>query len=567
MEKFLMDYFCRLMSIIGVVSIFNYSAHAAEEMHNLQQQNVHQQEQQKALQSQLSTTGKDVRSQQQKTQSNALVFIDVPACQKIKKITINKDDAVPHWLPLQRLADNSQGHCMNANNIKKTVITLQNYLIDSGFITSRIAIPEQNVASGSLILSVVSGKISAITLSSNSSQYTNITNAFPGKSGGILNLRDLEQALENIQNIPSTEAHFNLVPANEQGESEIQVERIQTSYWRAAGWMDDSGSKYTGRYQAGAALYLDNPTSFNDLFYISAGHDLQNSDHLGNKNRSLNYSIPWGYWSLNVYASENEYHQRLVQRYSDYQYRGKNRYLSAKLSRVIHRGAMQKTTFSSQVIKRDSHFYISDTELELQKLNLTNLRFDLAHRHYVGSAVIDADVSWQRNTHWFGSQKTASADFGLASDISNIFTLDLQALVPFQLAGFNMSYQPHYYQQYSPSTLITQDQFSIGNRWTIRGFNGENTLMGDRGWYLSNTINLDLPALWNNQLYLGADVGQVSHSTQDWISGRTMAGGTIGIRGMHWRTGYDIFAGTPLYKPHGLATDGLTLGFTLQWMY
>lgn len=543
------------------------NAFAANATSNIQQQTVHQQEQQKALQSQLDTTGKDVRSEPAKNINTGHQYVDEPDCLKIKDVKLDKDGSVPHWLPLQRIANQALGHCMNANNIKTVAIILQNKLIASGYITSRTELPEQNVKEGDLKIKIVSGLIGNVFLQDGSNKYVHIANTFPTHKGKILDLRDLEQGLENMQGIPTTDVHINLIPSSEAGKSDVIIDRSQESFWRVAGWVDDSGSRSTGRYQAGIALYLDNPTSLNDLFYVSASQDLQNSHKLGNKSSSLNYTVPFGYWSFNIYASENKYHQALEGNYSNYQYRGENKVVIGKVSRIVHRGAQQKTTFSSQVIKRDARYHIGDTEMELQKINVTNLRFDLAHRHYIRSSIVDADLSIQRNVRWLGSEETASAKYGEASNLSRIVTLDLQALVPFQLAGMMMSWQPHYYQQYSPDTLITQDQFSIGNRWTVRGFNGENTLMGDRGWYLSNTINIDMPPSWNNQLYVGVDYGRISHINQDWVTGKSITGSTIGFRGMKWKTGYDIFAGTPISKPKGLITDHLTLGLNLQWMY
>ncbi len=45
-----------------------------------------------------------------------------------------------------------------------------------------------------------------------------------------------------------------------------------------------------------------------------------------------------------------------------------------------------------------------------------------------------------------------------------------------------------------PYPLITQDRFSIGGRYTVRGFDGETTLIGERGWLLRNDLGLSLEA-------------------------------------------------------------------------
>lgn len=40
----------------------------------------------------------------------------------------------------------------------------------------------------------------------------------------------------------------------------------------------------------------------------------------------------------------------------------------------------------------------------------------------------------------------------------------------------------------SSTPLTSPDMFSIGNRWTVRGFDGERTLTASHGWYIRNDI-------------------------------------------------------------------------------
>lgn len=42
--------------------------------------------------------------------------------------------------------------------------------------------------------------------------------------------------------------------------------------------------------------------------------------------------------------------------------------------------------------------------------------------------------------------------------------------------------------QWNRTPLTPQDRFAIGGRYTVRGFDGETSLMGERGWLLRNDI-------------------------------------------------------------------------------
>ncbi|MCS6038149.1 hypothetical protein LNQ52_31895 [Klebsiella pneumoniae subsp. pneumoniae] len=70
--------------------------------------------------------------------------------------------------------------------------------------------------------------------------------------------------------------------------------------WQLGTWLDDAGSKASGRYQAGGALYPYDLTTLNDaILYLSGGGDIEFNQHNdGNHNGSLYYSIPFGYWTL-----------------------------------------------------------------------------------------------------------------------------------------------------------------------------------------------------------------------------------------------------------------------------
>lgn len=116
----------------------------------------------------------------------------------------------------------------------------------------------------------------------------------------------------------------------------------------------------------------------------------------------------------------------------------------------------------------------------------------------------------------------------------------------------------------SNTPLTPQDQFAIGSRFTVRGFDGERTLNADGGWTVHNELAWSTP-ISQQELYLGADYGHISgHSTENPL-GTNLAGSVLGVRGSLFNTRYDLFAGIPLSKPDGFKTSPVTLGFTLNW--
>ncbi len=118
----------------------------------------------------------------------------------------------------------------------------------------------------------------------------------------------------------------------------------------------------------------------------------------------------------------------------------------------------------------------------------------------------------------------------------------------------------------SSTPLTSPDMFSIGNRWTVRGFDGERTLTASHGWYVRNDIARSTP-LPGQEFYLGADYGEVGGAGSETLVGKHLAGGVAGLRGQYHRASYDLFAGIPLAKPDGFKTDPATFGFSVSWSY
>lgn len=120
--------------------------------------------------------------------------------------------------------------------------------------------------------------------------------AFPARPGELLNLRALEQDLEQMKRLPSREIDMSIVPGATAGESDIEI-RVRTGKgWRLIGNLDNSGVSATGRLQTGLTLALDDPLGINDLFSASLSSD---GDRRGSQRSTggagLQYALPWGW--------------------------------------------------------------------------------------------------------------------------------------------------------------------------------------------------------------------------------------------------------------------------------
>lgn len=71
-----------------------------------------------------------------------------------------------------------------------------------------------------------------------------------------------------------------------------------------------------------------------------------------------------------------------------------------------------------------------------------------------------------------------------------IITADAQLNAPFNLGEQRLRYTGTWRAQWNRTPLVPQDRFAIGNRYTVRGFDGENQLLAESGWLVRNDLGV-----------------------------------------------------------------------------
>ncbi|MCL7680157.1 ShlB/FhaC/HecB family hemolysin secretion/activation protein, partial [Klebsiella pneumoniae] len=84
------------------------------------------------------------------------------------------------------------------------------------------------------------------------------------------------------------------------------------------------------------------------------------------------------------------------------------------------------TTLSADVLAREQRNFINDTEIAVQRRQTAAWKLGLQHRHYLGNATLDAGVSYQRGTRWFGAQPAPEEQWGEATALSKILQFNAQ---------------------------------------------------------------------------------------------------------------------------------------------
>jgi hemolysin activation/secretion protein len=472
--------------------------------------------------------------------------------------------------------DSPLGRCLGTAGVNVVLARAQQAAIARGFVTTRVLAAPQDLSTGTLTLSLVPGRIAAIRLTPDSSSTllgggALLGSAIPVRPGDLLNLRDIEQGLENLKRAPTAEADIQIEPSTapgaKPGDSDLVVKYVQAKKWRLTLSLDDSGTEATGRYQAGATLSLDNPLGLNDLFYVSANHNLNghvfNDPAKGTEGQTVHYSLPYGYWMLGLTASNSQYHQRVAGLNQDYVYAGKTSNAEVKLSRLLYRDQSRKTTLALKGFRRESRNFVDDTEVDVQHRVVGGWELGLNHKEFIGEATLEGTLAYKHGTGGFGSIAAPEEAFGEGSSRMRLYTAEVSLNAPFKLGEEKLRYSGLVRAQWNRTPLTPQDRFAIGGRYTVRGFDGETSLMGERGWLIRNDIGWAMGQS-GAELYVGADYGHVGgRSTAD-LLGRSLAGAVLGVRGQWSKLSYDFFMVAPIRKPEGYRTAKTTFGFNLN---
>ena len=152
---------------------------------------------------------------------------------------------------------------LSMNDIEKLVRILNQKLQDKGYVTTQVVIPEQNISAGTLHLLCLPGRLHQVIYSQGSKKLP-WQNAFPIRDGDLLNLRMLEEGLENMKRVSSQEVSMKILPTAKAGYSDLELTVQQGKQVHGMLSSDDSGMKETGKYQWNAGIVFDDVFHAND---------------------------------------------------------------------------------------------------------------------------------------------------------------------------------------------------------------------------------------------------------------------------------------------------------------
>ncbi|KRP48555.1 hemolysin activation/secretion protein [Pseudomonas libanensis] len=463
-------------------------------------------EQQRRLQELQDLPGKTQKPQAPATPADSRCF-------PIKDIELKGADSLPAS-DRERLLKPYIGQCLGVSQLNELLKAITDYYLGKGRVTSRAYLPQQDLSSGHLQVLVVEGKLEALrSVEGSTVTERELTMAFPGKVGEALNLREIEQLVDQLNRLPSKQAQMELTPGKQVGGSDVVVKNTAQKPWRASLSRNNDGQKSTGEQQWGAGLEWDSPLGLGDQLMLRGGHDAISDHQKTSKNTMLYYNVPWGWWNFSYTYSESDYRTFGMTDSTKFKFNGDNENHQLRAERVIHRDDVSKTSVNVGLAHLRTNNYVLDARTASSSNRLSELQLGINHGRRIGSAFVNLDLGMQNGIGLFDAQSQEERDsIGRRQPNSRYrkYTATVSYLQPFSLWGESFSFSSLATGQRSEDPLFSPQRMSLGGSASVRGFK-DQLLTGDSGGYWRNEVRWARPVTldWMRPAFFeyGASVG------------------------------------------------------------
>lgn len=482
------------------------------------------------------------------------------ACSNIARISVEGAERLSAGLREQLVRDFS-GRCIGVVEIEQLLGAITADYVRRGYITTRAYLPTQDLSTGSLRIQVAEGVIERIVVNDGGAGSIRAANVFPTGAGELLNLRDLEQGVEQANRLSSNNAQLDIQPGSQAGTSVVIIHNKPGPRLHATLGVDNHGSASTGRNQIGASVVADGMLGLSELVVLAHRQSLPNDrEARSSVSDSLSVYVPFGYSTLALAASRSTY-ATMIHAPSGLRLRshGASTSHSIRLDRVMYRDQSSRLTTSASFTSKDADNFLAGEHLAVSSRRLSIL--DLAGggtMTFLGG-VLSAEIGMSKGLAMAGAQ-TDVPDLPDYAPRSQFMKLNYSGSYQraFKLGETELSLSAQLVGQQSRHTLHGSERIAIGGLYSVRGFN-RNSLSGDNGHYLRtelsrrHTFDVASQAV-SARIYAAIDTGRVTGAAAGVAEGR-LTGGAVGVA-LAWRgVALDLSVAAPIAYPSFLSGE------------
>ncbi|MGR9215294.1 ShlB/FhaC/HecB family hemolysin secretion/activation protein (plasmid) [Rhizobium leguminosarum] len=446
--------------------------------------------------------------------------------------------------------------CVGLAEINAVLRDVTHLYIDHGYVTSRAYVPQQDIAKTRILrLLVVEGTLSDIYLNGQKVAGSgSLATAFPGLIGRVVNIRDIEQGLDQMNRLQANDAKSAMLPGPKDGTSILNIENRPGRPWHASLGNNNMGQESTGFSRSSASLGLDDLLDINDQWSFSYEHSGPDypwrNDGKGYGNSySGSVSVPYGYSTVSLNGSWYQYESAVEGNFSSLETSGNSGQAGLGIDRVVLRDKDSITTVRSSLTYKQTNNFLLGNLIEVGSRRYTVGEIGISHSRRMFGGIWVFDASYDKGLGLFDAVEPGDPGAGNADPRFSKFNATISVTQPFTLAGRQFELTSLLSGQYSPDNLLGAEQISLGSYSNVRGTR-ESVLFGNNGMFSHNEIvwrtksnesgDAIAKVLGELRPYLGLDYGHVYSQKRFDMTGGDLASWTAGIRAVGGNISADL---------------------------
>jgi len=490
-------------------------------------------------------------------------LLNTKNCFDIEKIIYHDNKVLDDddFNSITRLYEN---RCLTQQNIHNLLKRVTNKYMSQGYITSQAYLKEQDLSSKILHVNLLEGKVSEIYI--NNLQSMEAVTSFPNIKDSILNLRDIEMGLEQINRLYRNKATLNLKAAKEVGYSDVYINNQENKPIFTIASINNNGSESTGKSVGSLQLYIENIFGLNSQFSIGLNGALKQSDEKKSRGYSLELSIPYGYFLFSSGYRQYLYRSTIYGDNDNYISSGESSSYFHNLAYTTYRDA--KTTVKMNFgldIKQNLNF-IANELIKISSIKLTVAKIELDISHKINNTKLSSIFTLHQGLSLFDPIKESDNKYKKAE--FRKYTAYISANSYFDLFNVPLNLSSSLSGQYSNDKLYSPELFSMGGFYSVRGFSNMG-YYGEIGSYIHNdlTYYTSLSVFGKNfmsSFYIGLDGGVVEYDKGVF---KHMIGSGFGSKMSLNNFSVSLDFGIPLYAHDPIAEEEFSSSFSLGYQY
>ncbi|MDO6748635.1 ShlB/FhaC/HecB family hemolysin secretion/activation protein, partial [Gilvimarinus sp. 1_MG-2023] len=318
-----------------------------------------------------------------------------------------------------------------------------------------------------------------------------------------------------------------LVPGEELGTSDLNVNVSQGLWVNGTVELDNHGNESIGEYRLGASLQVNSPLGLGDRFDLRA---------LGSDEEQVffraQYQLPVGPWATNIGAAYSDMDYELGGNFEDLEATGNAQittvFADQSLIRTRNLNLNVQLQYDSKQLedKTDAFGSNSDKESELYTLTIGGDWRD----QLLGGGVTQWSLAYTQGELTINSYLDQVIDSVTAQSAGD-FERWTPSIMRLQNLGGNWSLHAQIHGQFADKNLDSSEKFSLGGAYGVRAY-AQGEASGDEGYLANLELRYNLNNQW--QVYGLVDHGAVDINHSPWEADadndRDLTGAGLGAR-------------------------------------